>query len=99
MKTITRSSFIFLVASLLCFQLSGCKSSATAQSNPQSRKAPSEESLGTAIKLLHITANVDGSGRIIFTSQNVRYEHKHWSPPSEVTFDDQPWINLDQTPA
>ena len=51
------------------------------------------------VKLLCITANVDGSGRIIFTGDSVHYEHKNWSPPTHVTFDDMPWNDLDSTPA
>jgi len=51
------------------------------------------------VKLLSITANVDGSGRIIFTRDNVHYEHKNWQLPTHVTFNDQPWTELNQTPA
>jgi hypothetical protein len=51
------------------------------------------------VKLLSITANVDGSGRIIFTRDNVHYEHKNWELPTHVTFNNQPWNKLDQTPA
>jgi hypothetical protein len=50
-------------------------------------------------KLLCITANVDGSGRIIFTSGNVHYEHKNWALPTCVTFDDKPWNEIDRTPS
>jgi hypothetical protein len=51
------------------------------------------------VKLLHITANVDGTGRIIFTARDVHYENKNWSPPTQVTINDVPWDNLDQTPS
>ena len=50
-------------------------------------------------KLLRITATIDGSGRIIFTRDGVRYEHKHWDRPENVVFDGEPWPNLSRTPA
>ena len=40
--------------------------------------------------LLRITATVDGSGKMTFTSQAVCYEHKHWSLPTNVVIDDKP---------
>jgi hypothetical protein len=49
-------------------------------------------------KLLKISATVDGSGRMIFTRQSLRYEHKHWDLPTDVTVDGEPWTNLSQTP-
>lgn len=49
-------------------------------------------------KLLRITARIDGSGRIIFTRDSVRYEHKHWDQPENVVFDGEPWPNLSRTP-
>ena len=36
---------------------------------------------------------------MIFTRGSVRYEHSSWSPPVDVTFDGEPWTNLDQTPS
>lgn len=51
------------------------------------------------VKLLCLTANVDGSGKIVFTSDNVHYEHKYWDPPTRVTFNDQFWNDLDRTPS
>jgi hypothetical protein len=50
-------------------------------------------------KILKITALVDGSGFIEFTPQSVHYHHLNWQPPTDVTFDGEPWQNLDQTPA
>ena len=50
------------------------------------------------IKLLRITAAVDGSGRIIFNGDSARYEHKFWTPLWNVTFDGQPWTELSTTP-
>ena len=62
-------------------------------------ETPSGDTGDAHVKLLRITANVDGSDRIIFTSQDVRYEHKFWLAPTEVTFDGKPWSELDQTPS
>jgi len=50
------------------------------------------------VKLLRITANVDGSGRIIFTGRGAHYENKNWSAPTDVTINDQAWEDLDKTP-
>jgi hypothetical protein len=50
-------------------------------------------------KLLRISGRFDGSGRIIFTREAVRYVHKHWAPPSGVVFDGEPWTKLDRTPS
>ena len=52
----------------------------------------------TSMKLLRISATIDGSCRIVFTRQGVRYEHKSWAKPKDVKFDGEPWENLDQTP-
>jgi len=49
-------------------------------------------------KIVHLTANVDGSGKFVFTRYFVYYKHFNWDPPAEVTFDGEPWKQLDQTP-
>ena len=50
-------------------------------------------------KIVHLTANVDGSGKFVFTKYAVYYQHFNWQPPTEVTLDGEPWEHLDQTPA
>jgi hypothetical protein len=88
---------------VLCFTLCGCATSkqaaAVTSSAPGKLETSAGDSADAPVKLLRITANVDGSGRIVFTSQGVRYEHLNWSPPVDVTFDGEPWSQLDQTPA
>ena len=49
-------------------------------------------------KLLRISATVDGSGKIVFTRQSVRYENKQWSPLTNVVFGGEPWPDLSRTP-
>ena len=49
-------------------------------------------------KLLRLSATVDGSGRIIFTRQAVRYEHKQWGQPTNVIFGGEPWLDVTHTP-
>ncbi len=46
-------------------------------------------------KLLRISGSIDGSGRIVFTGDQVRYEHKHWGWPAHLVFDGEPWSRLD----
>lgn len=58
-----------------------------------------QESAMEYLKLIHITANVDGSGRIIFEPGRVRYEHRNWSRPTEVTFEGESWSNLNRNPS
>ncbi len=50
-------------------------------------------------KLLRLSARCDGSGRVVFTRNQVRYEHKHWGRPTKFLFDGEPWTKLDRTPA
>lgn len=57
-----------------------------------------DESTEAQPKLIRITAMVDGTGKLVFTRQGVRYEHKTWAPPTNVTFGGEPWTNLAKTP-
>jgi hypothetical protein len=57
-----------------------------------------DDAIAAQPKLLHISGRVDGSGRIIFTADSVRYEHKHWRRPNHVLFAGEPWTKLDRTP-
>ena len=86
-----------------CLNLGGCvtcKQSAAANQPSSGKPATASDSWArTNFKLLRLTAHVDGSGRIIFTRDSVRYEHMNWSPPVDVTFDGEPWTNLNQTPS
>src|ERR1035441_5824684 len=88
---------------MLCFTLCGCATSKQAatdtSSDPGKLETSSGDSADAPVKLLRITASEDGSARSVFSSQGVRYEHLNWSPPVDVTFDGQPWSQLDQTPA
>ncbi len=49
-------------------------------------------------KLLRISATVDGSGKIVFTRQAARYEHKQWAAPARTIFGGEPWPDLSRTP-
>ena len=50
-------------------------------------------------KLLRLSGQIDGSGRVVFTRDGVRYEHKHWGKPARMLFDGEPWAQTDRTPA
>jgi len=60
--------------------------------------AASDELRAAQPKLLHISATVDGSGRLVFTRDSLTYAHKHWSPPTHLMVDGEPWSDLDTTP-
>jgi len=66
---------------------------ATSKNNSES----SDNAASLQPKMLRIAGNIDGSGRIVFTRHSVIYEHKHWDPPTDVTFDGEPW-DLARTP-
>src|SRR5262249_41616342 len=74
-----------------CLALSGC---ATAKRHVHA--AGDSPDYVTAIR---ISANVDGSDRFIFTPQDVRYEHKFWDRATNVTFNGEPWSDLDNSPS
>jgi hypothetical protein len=84
MKTYVHAFLCFVVAAFL-----GCGGVTAAD----------EDAADAQPKVLRISATVDGSGRIIFTREGVRYEHKHWAPPTDMMFDGKPWTDLDQTPS
>ena len=87
----------------ISFTIGGC---ATNQSSVAPVRPASGKIIGASAgydgvnpKLLRITAYVDGSGRFIFTNQKVRYEHRNWEPPADVSFGGESWSNLAATPA
>lgn len=49
-------------------------------------------------RLIRITATVDGTDRLRFTRQALRYEHKAWSPLTDLTFMGDPWSDPTRTP-
>jgi hypothetical protein len=65
---------------------------------PMSERSPDAEQDAAQPKLLRIAGMIDGSGRFIFTREGVRYEHKHWRVPEDVTIDGEPWTDLSHTP-
>jgi hypothetical protein len=96
MQTLTVTTIL-----ALGLMLAGCnrRVPVTATSNPANPVAHSEHSLQTSPKLLRITATIDGSDRFMFSTNDVEFEHKFWALPTNVTFDGQPWTELDMPPA
>jgi hypothetical protein len=92
---------LILVVCLAFAGLAGGKQPHMEKSSDENPSAmvTEDSAVDAHIKLLHITANVDGSGRIIFTGRAARYENKNWSAPTDVTVNGKAWENLDQTPA
>ena len=54
---------------------------------------------GDSPKMLRISGQFDGSGKVVFTRKGVQYEHKHWKQPTKVVFNGAPWEMLERTPA
>jgi len=47
---------------------------------------------------LHISATIDGSELLVFTPGSVHWEHKYWSPATNIVFNGHPWTNLFHSP-
>lgn len=93
-----RLSLILLLGLGLC-GCAACKTRGATSKSSAGKIAVRLNDAPGVVKQLRISASVDGSGRIVFSRQEVRYEHKHWSPPWNVTLNGEPWNSLEQTPA
>lgn len=98
MKTIFQTALCLMVAAALS---SGAPlRGATNDSRERnSATAAFDEAVAAQPKLLRISGRFDGSGRITFSRDAVRYVHKHWGQPKAVLFDGEPWTKLQRTPA
>lgn len=98
MKTIFQTALCLMVAAALS---SGAppRGGASPSSDPSSVTAAFDEAVAAQPKLLRISGRFDGSGRITFQRESVRYVHKHWGQPKAVLFDGEPWTKLGRTPA
>lgn len=92
MKALQR---ILLLA--VCCTLAGCASNHVRHT--EHREHVRVKSAFHNVRLLRITANVDGSGRMLFSPERVSYEHFNWQLPSDVTINGRPWPNLNESPA
>lgn len=72
-------------ASALLLLLSSCASAPKPPVNPH--------------EYLTITGQIDGSEKFIFTPEQVKWVHLHWSEPDDMTFKGKPWNNPRKTPA
>jgi hypothetical protein len=96
LKIVKAKILFFGLLLAIAFDLCGC---ATAKDNQPFHNSTfaatlSDDATDAHIQLLHITANVDGSGKFVFTAHKVHYEHLNWSPPTNVTIDGEAWENL-----
>jgi hypothetical protein len=93
----TKILFLGLVLAI-AFNLCGCATAEDIKPLHTSTftTTSSDEPADAHVQLLHITANVDGSGKFIFNGRNARYEHLNWSRPTNVMIDGKPWKNLEQ---
>lgn len=87
-----------LIAGTFLVALESDAESRPSGSGSSSATAAFDRAVAAQPKLLHLSAHCDGSGRIVFTREDVRYEHRHWAPLRKVLFDGEPWTNLRKTP-
>jgi hypothetical protein len=89
---------ILFLGSLLALAFNLCGCAAAEDIKPFHASAftttLSDEPADAHVQLLHLTANVDGSGKFVFTGRKVHYEHLNWSPPTNVAIDGEAWENL-----
>lgn len=81
--------------------LAACVICSTYGATPPSRSSKTAlpgEPGGPPVKLLRLTATIDGSGVFVFTREDVRYKHKSWGRPDKVTFNGNHWSHLDRVP-
>ncbi|HUJ09238.1 MAG TPA: hypothetical protein VL171_04365 [Verrucomicrobiae bacterium] len=83
-------TLVFASLAVICFAMSGCTIYKDAIRTTDDSSA--------YVTLIRISATVDGSERFVFTPHSVCYEHKFWSRPTNVTFNGEPWTDLDHTP-
>lgn len=95
--TLPIALFLLLAAAMSATELTPSNQT-PAETNAGGAAAAWDELVGAQPKLVRISASVDGSGKIVFTRSDVRYEHKHWALPANVVFDGEPWTNLNHTP-
>ena len=50
------------------------------------------------VKLLTLSAMIDGSGRFIFTTNSVRIDNRHYNAPADILFDGEPWTDVKLPP-
>jgi hypothetical protein len=92
-------SLVLIVCLALCGLANGKVNHRDNSVDSTSSETIINDSIVAPIKLLRINANVDGSGRMVFTSGGAHYEHRQWQPPTDVSLNGQAWDKLDQTPA
>lgn len=98
MKTCLQTVLVLLVATALSVGATP-PDERSSRSKSRSNETAFEDAIDAQPKLLRISGRFDGSGRIVFNRDGVRYEHRHWGRPSHVLFDGEPWTKVDRTPA
>ena len=98
MKTPLRSTLFLLLAAGLIVTTAASDQGLLARSNISPGGDLSEDSVAAQPKLVRISGDIDGSGRIVCTRDKLCYVHMHWGRPNSMMFDGEPWTNLDVTP-
>ena len=97
MKTCLRTLLYLIVVTALSIGVSPTVMLSSAAERGDD-KTEFDDAVDAQPKLLRISGRFDGSGRIVFSRDSVRYLHKHWARPRDVLFDGEPWTKLDRTP-
>jgi hypothetical protein len=98
MSIACRAACFFLVFAALSVVSAPADEAAPRSKAARSAGDESSDAVDAQPQLVRISANVDGSGRIVFRKGKAVYEHKHWSRPVQVYFDGTPWTDLGTTP-
>ncbi|MDB5336325.1 MAG: hypothetical protein JWN70_1944 [Planctomycetaceae bacterium] len=98
MKTTFRSTWFLLLAAGLIVTTAASDQGLLARSDISPGGAISDDSVDAQAKLVRISGDIDGSGRIVCARDKLTYVHMHWGRPNRMMFDGEAWTNPDLTP-
>lgn len=98
MKMSLRSTLFLLLAAGLIVTVAASDKGLLARSDISPGGAAADETIDAQPKLVRISGDIDGSGRIVCSRDKLCYVHMHWGRPNKMMFDGEAWANLDVTP-
>lgn len=98
MKMSLRSTLFLLLAAGLIVTAAASDRSLLARSDLEPGDKAADDTIDAQPKLVRISGDIDGSGRIVCSRDKLCYVHMHWGRPNNMMFDGEAWTNLDVTP-